>query len=86
MSIVGGISIDDEGVLRPSSINIIWWVIALLLTIIMLKAASIRGSKIDTGHVQGYVAPMGAVSVYQLNFDQVTQTFTCKKATNLIRG
>ena len=86
VSIVGGIAIDDEGVLRPSSINLIWWVIALLLTIIMLKAASIRGSKIDTGHVQGYVAPMGAVSVYQLNFDQVTQTFTCKKSNQPYTG
>ena len=72
VSIVGGNAIDDEGFLRPSSINLILWVIDLLLTIIMLKAASIRGSKIDTGHVQGYVAPKGAVSVYQLNFDQVT--------------
>ena len=84
--IVGGLAIDDEGVLRPSSINLIWWVIALLLTIIMLKSASIRGSKIDTGHVQGYVAPMGAVSVYQLNFDQVTQTFTCKKSNQPYTG
>ena len=86
VSIVGGIAIDDEGVLRPFSINFIWWVIALLLTIIMLKAASIRGSKIDTGHVRGYVAPKGAVEVYELNFDQVKQAFICKKTNQPYTG
>ena len=86
VSIVGGIAIDDEGVLRPFSINFIWWVIALLLTIMMLKAVSIRGSKIDTGHVRGYVAPKGAVEVYELNFDQVTQAFICKKTNQPYTG
>ena len=84
--IVGYLAIDDEGTLRPFSINLIWWVIAVLLSLIMIASIKIRGPKFDTGHVRGYVAPMGAVAVYDLNFDQVTQTFTCKKTNQPYTG
>ena len=86
VSIVGGIAIDDEGVLRPSSINLIWWVIAVLLSLIMIASIKIRGPKVHTGHVRGYVAPMGAVAVYDLNYDEGTQTFTCKKTNQPYTG
>ena len=83
---VAYLAIDDEGTLRPFSINLIWWVIAVLLSLIMVASVKIRGPKVHTGHVRGYVAPMGAVAVYDLNFDQVTQTFTCKKTNQPYTG
>ena len=84
--IVGYLAIDDEGTLRPFSINLIWWVIAVLLSLIMIASIKIRGPKVHTGHVRGYVAPMGAVAVYDLNFDEVTQTFICKKTNQPYTG
>ena len=84
--IVGWLAIDDEGRLRPFSVNLIWWIIAILLTVIMFKSVKIRGPKIDTGNVRGYAAPMGAVAVYDLNYDEGTQTFICKKTNQPYTG
>ena len=84
--IIAGLAIDDEGTLRPFSINLIWWVIAVLLSLIMIASVKIRGPKVHTGHVRGYVAPMGAVAVYELNLDEVTQTFICKKTNQPYTG
>ena len=84
--IVGWLAIDDEGRLRPFSVNLIWWLIAILLTVIMFKSVKIRGPKIRTGNVRGYVAPMGAVAVYELNYDEGAQTFICKKTNQPYTG